>query len=138
MNIIFPLLTMILLTFIVSVRLYYFSIQSVLYKKVKLKQLRVYDGEIPKDLNSTRQHYKNMFEMPILFYVLSLLLIITNMYNHIDILCAWCFVIFRILHSLSRIPNRNVYIRFGYFLGSSIALLIGWINFSINIITLTI
>ena len=38
------------------------------------------------------------------------------------------FVLFRVLHSLARIPNRDVNLHFGLFAGSFIMLVIGWIN----------
>ena len=90
--------------------------------------------ESPPKLQSVAQHYKNMFEMPILFYILCILLIINNNYTQFDVIIAWGFVLFRILHSLARIPNRDVNLRFGLFAGSFIMLVIGWINFSLKIL----
>jgi hypothetical protein len=73
-----------------------------------------------------------MFEMPILFYLLAVLLLIQGNTTNLDIIFAWGFVVFRILHSISRIPNRDVNLRFGLFAGSFLMLLGGWINFSLK------
>ena len=73
-----------------------------------------------------------MFEIPILFYILCILLIINNNYTQFDVIVAWGFVLFRVLHSLARIPNRDVNLRFGLFAGSFIMLVIGWINYSLK------
>ena len=132
MTIIHPLIGMIVLTLLVAIRLLYFAINSTLTGKVHVKQLRIYDGVFPKHFQSARQHYKNMFEMPILFYILCILLIINNNYTQFDVIIAWGFVLFRVLHSLARIPNRDVNLRFGLFSGSLIMLVIGWINFSLK------
>ena len=132
MSILHPLISMVVLTFLVAIRLAYFAINAVVKGKVHIKQLRVYDGEFPIDYKSARQHYKNMFEMPILFYVLCVLLLINNNYTQLDIILAWGFVLFRVLHSLSRIPNRDVNLRFILFSGSSIFLMVGWVNFSLK------
>ncbi len=89
MNIIYPLLTMVALTLFVTLRLLYFAVKSILKGEVHIKQYRIYDGEFPAKFISVRQHYKNMFEMPILFYLLCTLLLIQNNFNHIDIFFAW-------------------------------------------------
>ena len=123
---------MVALTFVVTMRLLYFAVKSVKKGEVHIKQYRIYDGEFPPILNSVRQHYKNMFEMPILFYLLAVLLLIQGNTTNLDIIFAWGFVVFRILHSISRIPNRDVNLRFGLFAGSFIMLLGGWINFSLK------
>ena len=123
---------MVALTFVVTMRLLYFAVKSVKKGEVHIKQYRIYDGEFPPILNSVRQHYKNMFEMPILFYLLAVLVLIQGNTTNLDIIFAWGFVVFRILHSISRIPNRDVNLRFGLFAGSFLMLLGGWINFSLK------
>ena len=123
---------MVALTFVVTMQLLYFAVKSVKKGEVHIKQYRIYDGEFPPILNSVRQHYKNMFEMPILFYLLAVLLLIQGNTTNLDIIFAWGFVVFRILHSISRIPNRDVNLRFGLFAGSFLMLLGGWINFSLK------
>ena len=132
MTIIHPIIGMVVLTLLVTIRLLYYAINSTLTGIVQIKQFRIYEGEFPTNFQSARQHYKNMFEMPILFYILCILLIINNNYSQFDVILAWGFVLFRVLHSLARIPNRDVNLRFGLFTGSFIMLVIGWINFSLK------
>ena len=135
MNIIYPLLTMVALTLFVTLQLLFFAVKSIIKGEVHIKQYRIYDGEFPAKFISVRQHYKNMFEMPILFYLLCTLLIISDSVAPLDIQLAWGFVIFRILHSISRIPNKNVNIRFGLFTGSFIMLVAGWVNYGVKSIS---
>ena len=132
MTIIYPLIAMIFLTIIVGVQLLYCNTKAVLNREVDIRHFRLFNSKIPKNLQSISQHYKNMFEMPILFYILCILLIINNNYSQFDVIIAWGYVLFRLLHSLTRISNRNVNLRFGFFFGSFIILVIGWINFLFN------
>ena len=132
MTIIHPLIAIIFLTIIIGVRLLYCNTKAVLNGEVDIRHFRLFNSKIPKNLQSISQHYKNMFEMPILFYILCILLIINNNYTQFDVILAWGFVLFRVLHSLARIPNRDVNLRFGLFTGSVIMLVIGWINFSLK------
>ena len=110
-----------------------------LNKDVRLSQFRIYQGEFPDRLWSARQHYQNMFEIPILFYLLCLLNIFFNNYTQFDIILAWGFVIFRIMHFFIRIQNQkniNIIPRTLVFIISLTFLTIGWINFIINSFTL--
>ena len=132
MKIYYPLFTMVLLTLLVALRLLYFNTRAVLSGEVHIKHFKLFDDGIPPKLKTVAQHYKNMFELPVLFYLLCILLIITGSAAPLDIQLAWGFVIFRILHSLIRIPNTNVNPRFGFFIGSYTMLVGGWINFSLK------
>ena len=120
----------------------FFNIQIIIYgckvrskEKVKLSQFRIYEGEFPDRLRSARQQFQNMFEIPILFYLLCLLNIFFNNYNQLDIILCWCFVVFRLIHFFIRLQNQktiNIIPRTLIFIISLIFLTIGWISLLIN------
>ena len=122
---IYPLLFMIILTMLVTFRLLIIAVYLVRTKQVHIKQFRMFDGEIPQYALSAREHFKNMFEIPVLFYVLCILSITTNNYSQIDINIAWGFAISRLLHTIVRIPNKDVIVRFAFFV---IGLFFSWIR----------
>ena len=120
-------------------RLIYMATIYTLNKDVKLGQFRIYEGEFPDRLRSARQQYQNMFEIPILFYLLCSLNIFFKNYNQFDIMICWCFVVFRVIHFFIRFQNQktiNVIPRTVVFIISLIFLTIGWINFVINTYTI--
>ena len=96
MTIIYPLIAMIFLTIIIGVQLLYCNTKAVLNGEVDIRHFRLFNSKIPKNLQSISQHYKNMFEMPILFYILCILLIINNNYSQFDVILAWGFVLFKV------------------------------------------
>ena len=99
---------------------------------VHLGQFRIYEGEFPPRLRSARQQYQNMFEIPILFYLLCILNIIFDSYNDWDIIMAWGFVIFRVMHFFIRLQNQktiNIIPRTFVFMASLVILTCGWISF---------
>ena len=130
-----PITIIVFLNIFLIFRLIYMATIYTLSKDVKLSQFRIYEGEFPDRLRSARQHYQNMFEIPILFYLLCLLNIFFNNYTQFDIILAWGFVMFRIIHFFVRIQNQkniNIFPRTLVFIISLILLSIGWINFIIN------
>ena len=130
-----PLSIMAILNLFLIFRLLYMATVSVVKKNVRLSQFRIYEGEFPDRLRSARQQYQNMFEIPILFYLLCLLHISFNNYTQIDILLAWGFVIFRVIHFFLRIQNQknvNIIPRTIVFVISLVFLTIAWIKFIAN------
>ena len=123
---------MIILTMFVTLRLIIIAVNLVQTKQVHIKQFKMFDGEIPQYALNAREHFKNMFEIPILFYVLCIISITTNNYSQTDVYIAWGFAISRLLHTVVRIPNKNVIMRFTFFVIGLFFLGIGWIRFIVN------
>ena len=135
MEFLVPLSLMVFLNLFLTFRLLYMATMYTLNKDVRLSQFRIYQGEFPDRLWSARQQYQNMFEIPILFYLLCLLNIFFNNYTQFDIILAWGFVAFRIIHFFIRIQNQkhiNIIPRTLVFVISLTFLTIAWINFIIK------
>ena len=130
---------MVFLNLFLIFRLIYMATMYTLNKDVKLSQFRIYEGIFPDRLRSARQQFQNMFEIPILFYLLCLLNIFFKNYDQFDIIICWCFVVFRVIHFFIRLQNQktiNVIPRILVFIISLIFLTIGWVNFIINTFTM--
>ena len=79
--------------------------------------------------------FSNQFELPVLFYVLTILAYITHHAGTLFVILAWVFVIFRLLQAFVHVTNNKVMLR-GIFFGiSALALAIMWIVFIIQILT---
>jgi hypothetical protein len=76
----------------------------------------------------------NLFEMPVLYFALVPLLLITRHGDHVQVALAWAFVALRALHSLIHIGPKKVIPRFVAYLGSCIVLSAMWIGFAIDMI----
>lgn len=76
---------------------------------------------------------RNLFEMPVLYFALVALLIVTRNANHIQEILAWAFVILRIWHSFEHIVTKQVPRRFLAYLLSCVVLMAMWIGFAVDI-----
>jgi hypothetical protein len=65
---------------------------------------------------------KNVFELPVLFYALVLLLYVTNRVDGVYVVAAWVFVVFRFAHSVVHCTFNRVLVRFYCYLAASLAL----------------
>jgi hypothetical protein len=79
--------------------------------------------------------FSNQFELPVLFYVLTILAYVTHHAGTLFVVLAWVFVIFRLLQAYVHVTNNKVRLRGAFFGVSALALAIMWIVFIIQILT---
>ena len=78
-------------------------------------------------------NFANLFEMPVLFFALVPLLLLTTGAGRAQVALAWAFVLLRAAHSVIHIGPKKVPLRFFVYLGSCIALSAMWIGFAIDL-----
>jgi hypothetical protein len=79
-------------------------------------------------------HFRNLFEVPVLFYALCGYLAITKFTSLLLLACAWGFVALRALHTYIHLSSNNVIRRFQAFVASSIVLYVMWGIFAIKVL----
>ena len=79
--------------------------------------------------------YANQFELPVLFYVLTILAWVTRHADLIFVVLAWVFVIFRYLQAGVHVTSNRVRLRGSFFIVSAIVLAIMWVIFIVEILT---
>ena len=130
--IVYPAFAVVLLTLYSMIKMRLVLDKHLKSRTLKFKYLKVYDGPVPEDLEQARQHYKNYFELPVLFYVLLIFIYATDNVNQYDVIFAWLFVFFKAAHSFIRMTNNYVPNRAKAFILAVIVLLCGWINFIVR------
>lgn len=80
--------------------------------------------------------FSNQFELPVLFYVLTILAYVTHLAGVIFVILAWIFVIFRILQAAVYVTSNKIKVR-GLFFGlGALALMINWAIYIFEVLTL--
>jgi hypothetical protein len=77
---------------------------------------------IPEAVERPANNLRNLFELPVLFYALCLLLTHMGWAQALDVQLAWAFVGLRALHSLVHCTINYVNARFAFYVLSSLAL----------------
>jgi hypothetical protein len=97
-----PMFLTILLTFVVWVYLYIRRISFLSASNITPKDLTK-PGKLaevsPPEVSNPSDNFKNLFEMPVIFYALVLYLFVTNQVDTTYVVAAWIFAVFRALHS---------------------------------------
>jgi len=76
----------------------------------------------PAAVSNPSDNLKNLFELPVLFYALSLYLFATGQVDRTYVGAGWVFVGFRTLHSAVHCTVNRVMLRFYLYLVASLAL----------------
>jgi hypothetical protein len=78
--------------------------------------------------------FSNQFELPVLFYVLTILAMFTKHADLLFVLLAWVFVTLRILQAWVYVTSNNVRYRGMYYFAGSVVLTIMWVIFMLRIL----
>jgi len=78
-------------------------------------------------------NFSNLFEMPVLYFAIVPLLLITHQANMVQVALAWTYVALRFVHSFIHIVVRRVQLRAMVYWLSCAALMAMWLGFAIDI-----
>lgn len=120
-----PFLAMAVLTLAVWVLLYVRRIRYMVSEGIAPQKLATPEkiiATLPDSVNSPANNFKNLFELPVLFYAMALYLYVTASVDFIYVTAAWIFVVFRALHSLVHCTTNHVMTRFRLYVLAALAL----------------
>ena len=127
-----PALAMALLTFVVWLRLYQTRIGEMKRERIHPQSVAL-SGQMAARVSDTRaaDNFRNLFELPVLFYVALVMAALMDMSSMPFIVLAWLFVAARVAHSWIHCTYNKVMHRFKiYFLGGAILwamwVMLGW------------
>jgi len=90
----------------------------------------------PKRTTQLANAFANQFELPVLFYVLTILEYVTHLAGIVFVVLAWVFVIFRILHAYVHVTSNIVRLRGALYGIGAFVLLIMWVIYIVEVLTL--
>jgi hypothetical protein len=80
-------------------------------------------------------HFRNLFEVPVLFYAVCGFIAITRLTTLLLLACAWGYVVLRAVHMYIHLTHNKVVRRFQAFVASTIVLYVMWGIFAVRLVT---
>jgi len=135
--ILLPMLAQVLLIFLVWVYMYITRLREIQRKEISPQQLASRsDGQaLLSDSAGPSDNFKNLFEMPVLFFLAVLLSLLLFIQDDLLVELAWGYVILRAIHSVIHCTYNRVLHRFTVYLTSSIVLALMWLRLGLYILT---
>jgi hypothetical protein len=134
--ILLPLFVEVILTFVLLFCLAPMRTRDFASGAVKAEDIALREPNWPKRTMQFSYAYSNQFELPVLFYVLTILEFITHLAGVVFVVLAWIFVIFRILQAFVHVTSNVVRLRGALFAGSAVVLAVMWLIYIVEVLTL--
>ncbi len=137
MQILFPLAGMALLTFAVGVAMLGLRFRAVARGDINPRYFLLNrGGRVPDYLARVEQNYTNLFELPVLFYVLVLALYAADSVTPAQLWLAWGFLASRVLHTLVHTTVNRLRWRMRIFSAGALLLIAAWALFVLRLVAL--
>ena len=122
-----PALAMVALTIAVWLRMYASRVAEMQRERIHPQAVAT-SAQMAARLADTRaaDNFRNLFELPVLFYVVLTVLALTAHVTVAALVLAWLFVVLRVVHSVIHCTYNRVYHRFHAYLAGGLALWALW------------
>jgi hypothetical protein len=102
--------------------------------EVKIQDIALGQSAWPARVQQASNTFQNQFELPVLFYVLTALVLFTRKADLLFVVMAWVFVMSRFGHAYVYVTSNHVLMRFRVFLVGAIILMAMWLIFAVRIL----
>ncbi len=118
-----PMLMHILLTMVLYVMLAVKKAKAIKLGQVNRQHTALDNKAWPNAVLKVSNNIANQFEVPVLFYVLSMLLYLLNTVGMLELSLAWAFVLSRLVHAYVHVGSNHVPLRLKCFLVGCLSVL---------------
>lgn len=129
-----PCVALVILTAIVWIRLYVERIGEMRARCIHPQAIAT-----SREATQTLQHvnaadnFRNLFEVPVLFYVLCIALAVSQFVTPLYLWSAWIYVALRTAHSIVHLTYNRVMHRFVIYVLSTVLLFFMWVGFGVRL-----
>lgn len=129
-----PLFVEVILTFALGFWLAGLRVSTIQRGEVKPRDIALREPNWPKHVLQIANSYQNQFELPVLFYLLTILAIVTEQADLLFVVLSWGFVLSRLAHAYIHATTNHLRHRGAFFGVGVMVLAIMWLIFIIRIL----
>jgi hypothetical protein len=129
-----PLFVQIVLTFVLWSWMAYYRATLVRSGDVRARDVDLRQPNWPPHVLKITNAAHNQIELPLLFYVLTILAIIARKADLLFVVLAWLFVLSRLAHAYIHVTSNRVAIRGPVFGIGMVVLILMWLIFMVRIL----
>ena len=129
-----PLFVQVALTFALLFWMARSRVAVVKSKQVKIADIALGQLNWPPRVQQISNSYHSQLQLPLLFYVLTVLAVITKHADILFVVLAWLFVLSRLVHAYIHTTTNYIQHRFNAFAAGVFILIAMWVIFAVRII----
>ena len=133
-NLIFwPVIAQVALVMVIWWRMYVTLVREMRSRRIRPQALATSRHmSVLQDVTAA-DNFRNLFEIPVLFFAVCLALAVTDTVTPVQIALAWTFVALRAVHSLIHVTYNRVVHRFAAYVASSLCVFAMWALFAVSL-----
>jgi len=128
LRILFPAFAMVLLTIVVWLRMYYVRISEARRHGIKIEDFTPFNRNLPRTIVTSGDNLRNLFELPVLFYTLVILIFVLRLSDELYLALGWGYFALRCVHSFIHVTYNRIAHRFTVYALSSLLLWAMWLR----------
>jgi hypothetical protein len=129
-----PVIAQVALVALVWIRLYFTRIGEMRRRRISAQALADSRAAATLEDVTPADNFRNLFEVPVLFFAVSLALAVTDTVTPLQLALAWTFVGLRALHSLIHVTYNRVIHRFAVYVASTLVVFAMWALFATSLV----
>ncbi len=132
-TVLLPLFVQVLLTFTLATWSGYLRVQAVRGGAVKARDVALREPNWPPHVLKVQYAFQNQLELPLLFYLLTILAWLTKQVDLVFVVMAWLFVGLRLLHAVVHVGSNHLGRRAILFIAGATVLAAMWLIYMVRI-----
>jgi hypothetical protein len=132
--ILLPLFVQVALVFALAIRMAMLRGLALRNGEVHPRDIALREPNWPARATQAAYAFSNQFELPVLFYVLTILALQTRHADLLFVVLAWIFVLSRIVQAFVHVTSNRIRIRGAAYGVGGIVLLVMWIIFAVEVL----
>jgi len=133
--ILLPVFALVALTFSLLFLTGYSRVASVRRGETKVRDIALGQLNWPEHITKIGNSYNSQFQLPVLFYVVVILAYVLRTADLLFVVLSWLFVATRLGHAYIHVTSNRVGRRFNAFAAGFAVLVVMWIMFAMQILT---
>jgi hypothetical protein len=129
-----PLFVQVTLTFVLGFWMAYLRTSAITRGEVRMRDIALREPNWPPRATQVGNAFHNQLELPVLFYVLTILAWITRHADLIFVVMAWIFVVLRLVQAFIHVTDNDVRRRGATYGVGAIVLALMWVIFVVRIL----
>jgi hypothetical protein len=129
-----PLLVQVALTFGLGFWMAALRVRAIRSHRVRPSDVALREPGWPKRVLQVQYAFHNQLELPILFYLVTVLALLTRTADQPFVILAWIYVALRLVHAWIHVTQNNMRRRGVVFITGAVVLCVMWVVFAIRLL----
>jgi hypothetical protein len=133
--ILYPVFVQVALTFLLWGLMARARVSTLRSKQVRPADIALGQPAWPAQVTQLGNSFRNQFELPVLFYLLAVLVVVTRLSDVVLVALAWVFVLIRCMHAYIHTTSNDIRQRGPVYGIGGLILIVMWIWFVLRFLT---